>query len=294
MVKMLLVGAEPGNHALTEQLLEKQVDWSVAYAESGRQALAILERDAVDLVLTDLQIPEINGLELISEIRSQYPSVPVILMTAHDSADIARAPLRCGTASHVSKQNRPHELAGTVGTLLSITTAQRDAQRLLECLMRTEAQFLLDNNPSLIPPLVGQLRENLVRIGLCDEIGLIRVTIALSEALTSAMVQGNLEIDPELREHDEQALWRQIEGRRGQKPYRERRVHVLAKELLLEARYVIRHEGPGFDPADLPHSVDPANRKVGIGGLSLVRTFLDEVTLNQAGNEITLVKRRDR
>jgi CheY-like chemotaxis protein len=295
MVKILVVDDGPVDRALAGKLLEKHADWSVAYAEHGRQALASLERDTFDLVVTDLQMPEMNGLELVSEVRTKHPYVPVILMTAHGSEDIALEALRRGAASYVPKQNLARDLGQTVEGVLGVTTAQRGQQRLLECLMRTESQFLFDNDPSLIPPLVAHLRENLVRMGLCDETGLIRVTIALSEALTSAIVQGNLEINPELREKDERAYQKLIEERRRQKPYRDRRIHVLAKELLSEARYVIRHEGPGFDLADLPDPGDPANLdKVSARGLLLVRTFMDEVTHNKTGNEVTLVKRRDR
>ena len=111
--------------------------------------------------------------------------------------------------------------------------------------MRSESRFLLDNDLPLIPPLLGHLRDNLVRSNLCDEHGVIRVSIALGEALMKAIVRGNLEIDPCLRDAYPRAFQSLIEERRREKPYGDRRVHVVAKELLHEARYVIRHEGPG-------------------------------------------------
>src|SRR5262249_45075936 len=155
--------------------------------------------------------------------------------------------------------------------------------------------FLLDNDPSLIPPLIGHLRDNLLRMGLCDETGLIRVTVALSEALSNAIFHGNLEVDSRLRETDEKAWHQLVEERRRQKPDRDRRVHIIAKETLPEARYVIRDEGPGFDPSRLPDPTDPANlEKVSGRGLLLIRTFMDEVYHNQLGNELTMAKRRDR
>lgn len=172
--------------------------------------------------------------------------------------------------------------------------AERNQQRLLGCLLRTQSQFLLDNDPSLIPVLLGYLRENLRRADLCDEMGLIRVTAALSEALLGAMVQGNLEIDPELWERDNSAYQRLVEQRRRQKPYCDRRVRVIAQELLHEARYVVRHEGPGFDFSALSDYGAPGflnNPRA--CGLLLIRTCMDQVTHNETGNEITVVKRRD-
>ena len=167
-------------------------------------------------------------------------------------------------------------------------------QRLFERLMRTESRFLLDNDLSLIPPLLGHLRDNLVRMNLCDEPGLLNVSIALGEALMKAIVRGNLEIDLRLREADPQTFQTLMEKRRREKPYRDRRVHVVAKELLHEARYVIRHEGPGFYAASLLEADDPrAFELVCVRSMVLIRAFMDEVSHNETGNEVTLVKWRD-
>jgi CheY-like chemotaxis protein/anti-sigma regulatory factor (Ser/Thr protein kinase) len=294
MAKILVVDDSSVDRTLAGKLLEKHSGWTVASAENGRDALAALGREAFDLVLTDLQMPEMNGLELVSAVRAQHAYVPVILMTAHGSEEIALQALQCGAASYVPKQNLSRDLVETAEGVLTVASAERNQQRLLECLMRTESQFLLDNDPSLVPPLLGHARANLLRMNLCDETGLIRVTMALSEALTLAIVQGNLEINPELREQDEKAYQKMIDDRRRQKPYRDRRVHVMAKELLHEARYVIRHEGPGFDPSQLPDPDAAASfDKVSDRGLLLIRTFMDEVTHDATGKEMTLVKRRD-
>jgi CheY-like chemotaxis protein len=295
MAKILIVDDSVMDRTLACKLLEKHSGWTVSSAENGRAGLAALQQETFDLVLTDLQMPEMNGLELVSAIRAQHTSLPVILMTAHGSEEIALQALQRGAASYVPKQNLARDLVGTAESVLTVAGAERNQQRLLECLMRTESQFLLENDPSLIPPLIGHVRENLVRMNLCDETGLIRVTMALSEALTMAIVQGNLEIDPAERDRDEKAYQSMIAERRRQKPYRDRRVHVTAKELLHEARYVIRHEGPGFDVAAFPEPDGPAMfDTLSTRGLLLIRTFMDELSHDTTGNEMALVKRRDR
>ena len=68
---------------------------------------------------------------------------------------------------------------------------------------QTESHFVLENDASLIPPLIGHLQANLVRMKLCDENGLIRVAVALREALVNAIQHGNLEVPSDLREGDE-------------------------------------------------------------------------------------------
>jgi anti-sigma regulatory factor (Ser/Thr protein kinase) len=123
---------------------------------------------------------------------------------------------------------------------------------------------------------------------------LIRLGVALHEALTNAMYHGNLELDSALRQDGTEAYFRLAEQRRHVHPYRSRKVEVAVQESPLEGRYVICDAGAGFDPmAVWCDPTDPANLERPSGrGLFLIRTFMHEVRHNARGNEITLVHRR--
>lgn len=294
MATILVVDDSAVDRRRAEKLLKKGGNVSVLTAANGREALDVLRQQRPDLVLTDVQMPEMDGLQLVEEVRAKYPAVPVILMTAHGSEEIAVQALQKGAASYVPKRNLARDLPETIDSMLDVAQASRNQQRLLECLMATESHFVLENDTTLIPPLIGHLEGNLVRMRLCDENGLIRVAVALREALINAIQHGNLEVGSDLREQDEKLYYRRVAQRRHEEPYQDRRVHIAAKESRHEAVYVIRDEGPGFDPASLPDPTDPANLdKVSGRGLLLIRTFMDEVHHNKIGNEITLVKRAD-
>jgi CheY-like chemotaxis protein len=295
MATVLVVDDNPVDRHLAGALLSKRPDMKVLFAENGREAFNSIQDHPPDLVLTDLHMPEMDGLELVVEVRKNFPLVPVILMTAFGSEEIAIQALQKGAASYVPKRNLAQDLAETAENVLALAVADRNQHRLLECLTQTEEQFLLDNDATLIPPLIGYLQENISRMGLCDEIGRIRVSIALQEALLNAMQHGNLEVESELKEKNEQGFQDLIKQRRREKPYLTRRVYVTARESPAEAVYVIRDEGPGFDPSQLPDPTDPSNLdRVSGRGLLLIRTFMDKVHHNEAGNQITMVKRRDR
>lgn len=293
MATILVVDDSAVDRIRAEKLLVKE-GWHVQTAAGGREALELLNREPADLVLTDMQMPEIDGLQLVEEIRRKHPAIPVILMTAHGSEEIAVEALQKGAASYVPKRNLARDLAETIASILEVARAGRNEQQLLQTLVFTESHFILDNDAALVPSLIGHLENNLKRMQLCDENGLIRVAVALREALINAIHHGNLEIDSDLRERDDKEFYGLIEERREQEPYQDRRVHVYAKESHRDAVYVIRDEGPGFDPSTLPDPTDPANLDKTSGrGLLLIRTFMDEVHHNQIGNEITMVKRRD-
>jgi CheY-like chemotaxis protein/anti-sigma regulatory factor (Ser/Thr protein kinase) len=294
MTTILVVDDNVVDRHLAGSLIEKCPGWKAAYAGNGREALEVIPRNRPDLVLTDMVMPELDGLALVTEIREKHPFLPVILMTAFGSEEIAIRALQRGAASYVPKGNLARDLCETIESVLAVARVDQNQQRLLECLTHAESHFLLDNDPSLIPPLIGYLQNNLARMKLCDEIGRIRVSVALQEALINAIHHGNLEVASELREKDDKAYQGLLEERRKQKPYRSRRVHVVSRESPAEVTYLIRDEGPGFDPSKLPDPTDPANlERVSGRGLLLIRTFMDDVHHNTTGNEITMVKRRD-
>jgi CheY-like chemotaxis protein/anti-sigma regulatory factor (Ser/Thr protein kinase) len=273
-------------------IVEQVPGWRAVYAENGADALAAIARERPRLVLTDLNMPQMDGLALVAEVRERYPAVPVVLMTAYGNEEIALQALREGAASYVPKKSLERDLASTLEQVTAAAQVESRQQRLLQRLARADLHFVLDNDRFLVPPLVAHLRGYLGRMGLCDETAMTRVGIALEEALLNAIYHGNLELSSELRQDGEEAYYALAEVRRGMAPFRDRQVYCTASLSRAEVNVTIRDEGPGFDPSTLPDPTDPANLgRVGGRGLLLIRTFMDSVTYNPAGNEITLVKR---
>jgi two-component system response regulator GlrR len=82
--RLLLVDDDPGLLKLLGMRLVSE-GYSVVTAESGPEALRVLGRDKVDLVVSDLRMDEMDGLQLFSEIQKGQPGMPVIILTAHGS-----------------------------------------------------------------------------------------------------------------------------------------------------------------------------------------------------------------
>lgn len=294
MATVLVVDDSAVDRRLAGGHLEKVEGLKPVYAANGQEALDILQRTPADCVVTDLQMGEMDGLQLVTAIRQKHPHIPVILMTAHGSEEIAVAALQKGAASYVPKRNLAQELADTVENVLSMAKTRQQQQRLLDCWIQSESQYMLENDLTLVPSLIAHLQDNLGRIRMCDETGLIRVAVALNEALTNAVVHGNLEIATPPSGMDEKSLRKIVAERRQQEPFRDRRITVIVEESRSEAVYVIQDDGPGFNPSALPEPNDPTTLDKTAGrGLMLIRTFMDEVFHNDTGNQITLVKRRD-
>jgi len=294
MAVILIVDDSALDRTRAGGLLKKGEGLSPIYASNGREALEVIARDAPDLVLSDLQMPEMDGLELVETIRSRFASLPVILMTAHGSEETAIQALRKGATNYVAKRNLARELVATVMSVLDLARADRGQQQILGRLTHTEASFVIENDLRFIPSLLVQLELSLARMQLCDPTGWLRVAVALRDALVNAIYHGNLELTSQLLEQDEARFIELAERRPHEPPYADRRVHVTARETRTEATYVIRDDGHGFDPSALPHPTAPENLDRPTGrGLFLIRTFMDEVRHNASGNEITMIKRRE-
>ncbi|HZY87852.1 MAG TPA: response regulator [Gemmataceae bacterium] len=289
MPTVLVVDDSAVDRRLAGALLEKHCACSLAYAEDGQDALRQMARQRPDLVVTDLQMPEMDGLELTTTIKSEYPLVPVVLMTAQGSEEIAAQALRRGAASYVPKRNLAEALVPTVLRILLGSQEDRAHSQLMHHLEHCESVFVLDNDPGLIGALVSHLQQLLRCLPLADETDRLRVGVALEEALTNACYHGNLEVGSTA---DRRAREELAERRRWEEPYRDRRIHVLARLSRSQAVFVVRDEGPGFDVSALPAAdVLSAERESG-RGVTLMRALMDEVAYNAAGNEVTLTKRR--
>jgi CheY-like chemotaxis protein len=261
-------------------------------AGNGREAMDLLRHDVPDVVLTDLDMPEMDGLELVQAIRRDYPALPVILMTAMGSEVLAAKALNCGAVNYVRKRSLAREVVRTVGSVLAVARALPQQERVLDCLTDDQLGFVLDNDPALVPAVLGHLELVAALLHPRDRTDRLRVGMAPHEALLNAIQHGNLELNSDLRQENEQDFWDLTEERRWQPPHRNRRGRIRATLSRSEAVYVVEDEGPGFDPATLPDPTDSANlERIGGRGQMLIRTFTDEVEHNQKGNRITLRKR---
>ncbi|MHC4878079.1 MAG: ATP-binding protein [Planctomycetota bacterium] len=271
----------------------KESGLDLVYAQNGQEALDQIHASPPDVVLTDLVMPEVDGLALVESLRSEHRSIPVILMTAHGNEEIAVTALQKGAASYVPKKNLARDLEETIATVLSVVQQERSEAEVLESLASVELTFELDNSLNKLRPLIAHMQTQMRKLGLFEEADIVRISTALQEGLVNAIEHGNLELDSALREGTGNEYVQLAAKRRRELPYCERKVHLTASFSRDKATWTIRDEGRGFDPESLPDPTDPQNlQRVSGRGLLLIRTFMDDVDFNYQANEIRMSKRR--
>ncbi len=290
---VLIVDDLTMHQKIAGNLFDRMGGWNIVYASNGVEALQKLKTTSIQLVLTDMMMPEMGGLELTQAVRADYPGIPVILMTDKGNEDTSYQALCCGAAHYVPKKNLQSHLAETVDQVMAVAQRDSNEQRILQAVSRLETQFVLENDATLVAPLVAHLEKTLTQMNLCEPSGLILIGVALHEAITNAIFHGNLELSSSLKEESEKTYYDLANQRRTEEPFAPRRVTVEADLSRTQATFVIRDQGPGFDPSLLADPTDPMNlAKVSGRGLLLIHTFMDRVSHNPSGNEITMVKNR--
>ncbi len=216
MNSILIVDDNLADLQLASELLESMDDVNVVSVNHGTKALEYLECSNATAMVTDLHMPGMSGLELLHMVRQLHPDLAVIVMTGHGSEDIAAIALNDGASGYVPKRQLETQLVPIVQRVLESVAARRDRHRLEEVLDYTETRFVLDNDSELAAPIIGYLQEKANRLLPFDENELVRIGLAVNEALKNAIYHGNLEVSSELRESDDGSFDAIAEQRRNQ------------------------------------------------------------------------------
>lgn len=238
---------------------------SVVAAYNGVDALSKLAEQDIDLVLTDVNMPEMSGIVLLEEIKKINKELPVIVMTGYGTEEIAVQALQNGAFNFCRKPFNVTEIAQVIKKGLE-TKKVYDKHKKALPFMKADLRFDIPSDVSYIKSIIYHICQIAKQLGFPEKEFTMRVKLALDEALCNAIRHGNKE------EFDKKVIII---------------VNVLPNKLEVN----ISDEGKGFDVSQLPDPKDPGNlSKVGGRGVLLMGYYMDEVKYNNKGNEVVLVK----
>jgi DNA-binding NtrC family response regulator len=133
--RLLIVEDEPLLRVAMSDALRKK-GWTVDIAEDGVRGEALFKEHRPELVLVDLVMPRMDGMELLRRIKALDPDCTVVMITAHGSVERAVEAMRCGAADFITKPFRPGQLIVRLQNVCSIRTLREENVRLQEQLER--------------------------------------------------------------------------------------------------------------------------------------------------------------
>ena len=139
-------------------------EWSITEAGTGFQAIECLRRQHFDLAIVDLSMPGMSGLELIRRIKSEFPSVAVLVLSMHGEEQYAMRAFKAGAAGYVTKDTAANELVAAVrkvamgGSYVTSSLAERVVQQLTGKVQEPRLDELTDRELEVLKRIVAGQR----------------------------------------------------------------------------------------------------------------------------------------
>ena len=120
----------------------KQEGYGVITAAGGREGLEALHREGASLVILDLKMPDLDGLEVLKRIREAYPRLPVIMITAHGTIQTAIEAMKIGAADYITKPFDLDELKIVIRKTLQMSQLMHEVSFLRAELMKEHGEMV--------------------------------------------------------------------------------------------------------------------------------------------------------
>lgn len=117
--KILIVDDQYGIRILLNEVFQK-AGYQTFQAANGVQALAILDEEGPDIVLLDMKIPGMDGIEILKRMKAKVPDIKVIIMTAYGELDMIQEAKDLGATTHFAKPFDIDEIRDAVDNMLAV------------------------------------------------------------------------------------------------------------------------------------------------------------------------------
>lgn len=184
--RILIVDDEKGMRRILQILLKSQ-GYEIKLAQDGDEAWSMFQQVPCDLVITDLKMPGIDGMELLGLINKQNPDVPVIVITAYGSVDSAVKAMKKGAYDYITKPFENEEIKIVVAKALSFSSMKHENRYLREAVVAKYKyhHFIGDS------PQVRKVRELAAQVAKTSSTALIQGESGTGKELIARLIHFN-------------------------------------------------------------------------------------------------------
>lgn len=292
---ILLVEDQPRERERIRKMLG-ELGYAVTEASGGEEALQILSPGpAVDLVLSDVFMRAPDGLQLLKVCASNYPSLPVVLMSRKSTRRVLVEALRAGASDYLIKPFARQELAAVLDRVEALRRAPKHGAPHPELIRRIELDFRCASatlSVEKMQKIVASTIRHYTRMPAND---LLNLSIALEESLLNAHEHGNLELKSAWKEERQpgrsESRFEAVKQERLQtREFAERKVAVKLVVTPDKVSVSVKDDGAGYHAGKIARRV--SGKPYGMG-LMLIKNLTDHTSFNEKGNEVTFEKRID-
>jgi YesN/AraC family two-component response regulator len=266
--------------------------FEVFEASNGKNGISEFEERDPEIIITDVNMPEMTGIELTKQIKDLNPEADVIIMTGYGTEELVIEALRSGASNYIKKPIQFNELFNILDNIILKKENMKRFVVSKDVVLHEKKHLVLGNDMLKVWGTVNQIVFNLPPT-LHDKT-VEGIKLGLYEMLVNAIEHGNLGIT-----YDEKK--EALEAGNYSTLFEKRLKEAIAKGKVvgIESTYsgdelvvIIRDQGPGFDYRNLPSLTEPDALLSAHGrGILLASLYFDTISYEDPGNAVTLVKK---
>jgi DNA-binding response OmpR family regulator len=161
----ILIVDDESSIRLTLSALLKRAGFDVTSAENGPEAVALLERQAFELMLVDLKMPGMDGMQVVAAARRRQPDLAIIVLTGHGSLETAVEGLHQGVFDYLLKTTEPAQVIERVKAGLHARTQRMRERTLLDVVGTAVQELRGGQNTGSADPGAGGAGERAITVG---------------------------------------------------------------------------------------------------------------------------------
>lgn len=285
-MKVLVVEDDQASRSYLEVILRKE-NLNFRSADNGKDGLEIFKEYIPDIVLSDINMAQMNGLELLENIKRIKPETIVIMLTAFNSEDYVVEAMKLGANNYLKKPVLKNNLISLLRKYSSVLHSRKSAKKIQGFIKRHNFSLDFKSNIEIIPSIVNYLITEVE--GVFPEEVLLDIKLGLGELLLNAVEHGNLDISFIEKSHAVQndQLQQLYYERLGDPEFYRRKVFIDFSMTPEYSEWVITDEGDGFDPDSIPNPIseDGILRLHG-RGIFICKFQFDELEYLENGNKV--------
>jgi len=267
--RILVVDDDENITNLISELLCSNNEIKVEKAKDGLEGLNKLKKSVYDIIITDIKMPVMDGIEFLQRVRNMNPGIPVVIMSAYAEFDSLVKALHLGATNFIRKPFDFDEIFQVILKVLNLKNEFIKQSKIFPH-VKIETSIEMISDIQLVDGVIVYLTIDLLNYQICDKGELGNFRLALHEAVTNAIEHGNM--------ND-----------------MNKKVHITKQIDNMRILYRIEDEGKGFDYKNIPDPTLPENLMKPRGrGLLLMHTFMDEIIFKKDGTVVELIKYKKR
>ncbi len=288
-MNILLIDDEPNLLKLLKRPLSKS-GHLITEAHDGKQGwdLFLKHPNTFDVIITDIEMPVLNGVELLKRLREKDYHIPVIIMTGHEDIQFSIETLRFGAFDFLLKPFKAKELLSVLDKLEIVQAHRKKPLRDISCFTEY-IELSIQSQTKFIAGVVSFLQNRVRLFCQLHKIEVRNIGLCLHEALANAIIHGNLEIPSEIKNQSPEDFEKLVQERESLLKFVNRQVNIRCQITLEHLKFEIEDQGPGFNFRKIKNP-DPMRMLPSGRGILIITSFMDEVFWNDTGTCITMIK----